>query len=182
MTQDKRLEIRKQIQKAGYDYYTSFPDGNLKWIVGELMSLNEDRVLAYPETYGSEYILKHGLTENQHEFVEGVREESTDKGWDRELKVQEKLAKMKEFYKDRVYELQNDADFSNIARSDMRDERDKLKRSRDKLAETMIYQIKFPAHMFCKFVKDDKGVHRPNGTDDKKEAIESWIKWSEINP
>jgi hypothetical protein len=59
------------------------------------------------------------------------------------------------------------------------EENAKLRKSREKLAETMIYQIKFPAHMFCKFVKDEDGVHRPNGTDDKEEAIQSWIEWSE---
>ena len=65
----ERLEIRKRIQEAGEKLYESIEDEDLKWLVGEIMCLNEYWVMENPDTYGAELILSQGFTDNQKKWI-----------------------------------------------------------------------------------------------------------------
>jgi len=65
----KKLEIRKRIQEAGEKLYESIEDEDLKWLVGEIMCLNEYWVMENPDTYGAELILSQGFTDNQKKWI-----------------------------------------------------------------------------------------------------------------
>jgi len=109
---EDRLEIRRQISKAGHKLYESMNPRELQNIAGELMSKNEDWVLDNPDTYGAEDILKQGFTDNQINWLielkaENVRlkeqiNEKTD--WDKQYK--DKKMAMKKIRQDkRLYTL-----------------------------------------------------------------------------
>ena len=46
----------------------------MKWLVGEIMSLNEDWVMANPDAFGVEIILKQGFTDNQKKWITNLNE------------------------------------------------------------------------------------------------------------
>jgi hypothetical protein len=72
-----RIEIRKQIQSAGDGLYEDIPQGPLKWIVGEIINLNEEYVLNHSEpemTKGAYDILNNGFTLNQLQWIIELKE------------------------------------------------------------------------------------------------------------
>ena len=76
-----RIEIRKQIQSAGNGLYDDIPDGPLKWIVGEIMNLNEDYVINHSEpglSNGAYDILDNGFTLNQLQWITELKEKLID--------------------------------------------------------------------------------------------------------
>ncbi len=53
--------------------YNNIKDEDLKNLVGELLALNEDRVLQNPETHGAKEILTHGFTINQLKWIQNLK-------------------------------------------------------------------------------------------------------------
>lgn len=68
-----RLHFRKLIQSAGKELFHSIEDKDLKYLVGDLMSKNEDWVLNHQHTYGAERILEEGFTETQEEWIKNLK-------------------------------------------------------------------------------------------------------------
>ena len=69
---NKRFEIRKKIHISGQDLYESFPDGSIKWLIGEIVALNEDWILTHPGTIGEEEILETGFTATQKKHIKDL--------------------------------------------------------------------------------------------------------------
>lgn len=70
----KRLEIRQQIHESGRDLYESIQNEDLRYLVGEIMALNEDWIINLPNTVGAVEILSMGFTCNQKKFIENLIE------------------------------------------------------------------------------------------------------------
>ena len=69
-----RLEIRKQIHNEGHDLYESCPNGSFKWLVGEIMALNEEFVLNNPDLIKTEEILGFGFSVSQAKWIIAILE------------------------------------------------------------------------------------------------------------
>jgi len=71
---DRKLRLRRKIQLAGHDFYESIEDKDLQYLAGELFGKNEWWALEFPNTVGTEIILKQGFTtKNQKKFIENLR-------------------------------------------------------------------------------------------------------------
>ena len=65
----ERIRIREIIQNAAGDLYNSIADEDLKWLVGSIISLNEEYVINNPDTIGAQEILENGFTDNQKTWI-----------------------------------------------------------------------------------------------------------------
>ena len=72
-TLKERFEIRKKIQSIGKAIYESIKNEDLKYLVGELMSKNEDWVLNHRDTEGAKIILRQGFSDNQLIFIKNLQ-------------------------------------------------------------------------------------------------------------
>ena len=69
---DERMKIRKRIQERGTPMYDLF-EPPLKYLIGEIMALNEEWCLNHPDTYGYDTILDHGFNANQLKYIEALK-------------------------------------------------------------------------------------------------------------
>lgn len=69
-----RLEVRIAIQVASEELYESISHGPLKWLVGDIISKNEDYVLNNPGSAATDDILNNGFTHNQLTWINELKE------------------------------------------------------------------------------------------------------------
>ena len=73
----ERIYIRKQIHASGNKLYDDIPQGPLKWIVGEIMNLNEEYVLNHSNIgmNNAAYDIMHtGFTINQLQWITELKD------------------------------------------------------------------------------------------------------------